>query len=65
MQNIICQALAYNEYDWNRQAGIVYAHKKAAEQLHLILTSNIAAAAATQIVMKKWCAALTTLLKLS
>lgn len=37
MQNIICQALAYNEYDWNRQAGIVYAHKKAAEQLHLIL----------------------------
>lgn len=37
IHNIICQAVAYNEYDWNRNAKVPYHHRHAAEQLHLIL----------------------------
>lgn len=34
---VICQALTYNDYDWNRQAKARYRHRRAAEQLHHIL----------------------------
>lgn len=33
----VCQALTYNDYDWNRLAGERYHHRHTAEQLHLIL----------------------------
>lgn len=31
------EALSYNDYDWNRQAGHDYSHRRAAERLDLIL----------------------------
>jgi len=34
---VVCQALTYNDYDWNRLARERYYHRHAAEQLHLIL----------------------------
>jgi 1-acyl-sn-glycerol-3-phosphate acyltransferase len=34
---LVCQAITYNEYDWNRDAKALYYHRKAAEQLQLIL----------------------------
>jgi 1-acyl-sn-glycerol-3-phosphate acyltransferase len=33
----VCQALSYNDYDWNRSARERYSHQHIAEQLHLIL----------------------------
>ena len=35
--SLVCQSLTYNEYDWNRNAKALYYHRKAAEQLQLIL----------------------------
>ncbi|BBB91872.1 MAG TPA: lysophospholipid acyltransferase family protein [Methylomusa anaerophila] len=35
--DIICQALTYNDYEWNRTARENYYHKNAAERLHLVL----------------------------
>lgn len=35
--SVIRQALAYNDYDWNRRAKVDYSHPKAAERLDLIL----------------------------
>lgn len=37
LHNSICQAIAYNEYDWNRHAMVSYRHRHTAERLHLIL----------------------------
>ncbi len=37
IHSAVCQALAYNDYDWNRKAKVVYHHRKAAERLDLIL----------------------------
>jgi ribosomal protein S27AE len=37
IHNVVRQALAYNDYDWNSSARVRYQHKNAAEQLHLIL----------------------------
>ncbi len=37
IDNVVRQALTYNDYDWNRSARMHYRHKNAAEQLHLIL----------------------------
>lgn len=34
---VICQALTYNDYDWNHTIKAHYCHKNAAEQLHIIL----------------------------
>ncbi|WP_371379200.1 lysophospholipid acyltransferase family protein [Sporomusa aerivorans] len=35
--SIVCQALTYNDYDWNRLARNRYSHQRAAEKLQLIL----------------------------
>lgn len=35
--DVLCQALAYNDYDWNLIAWENYGHKRAAEHLHLVL----------------------------
>jgi 1-acyl-sn-glycerol-3-phosphate acyltransferase len=37
IHDVVCHALAYNDYDWNNTARVRYHHKKAAEQLHLVL----------------------------
>jgi 1-acyl-sn-glycerol-3-phosphate acyltransferase/ribosomal protein S27AE len=37
IHSIVCQALAYNDYDWNRNAKSLYYHRNGAERLHIIL----------------------------
>lgn len=37
IHGVVCQALAYNDYQWNRAARIRCHHKNSAERLHLVL----------------------------
>jgi len=37
IHDVICRALAYNDYAWNLAAGEHYGHHRAAENLHLVL----------------------------
>ncbi|VBB09796.1 phospholipid/glycerol acyltransferase [Lucifera butyrica] len=37
IQAVVCRAMDYNDYDWNRQAKTRYPHRRGAEGLHRIL----------------------------